>query len=277
MGTSGSSKGPGGNVPFIPPWVEPVYPLPAPDEPNESTEDGTDVEQPSSPPRDLAPPRRFTSARRFLGAYATNGSRNDMRRGLSHYIRTGLGGARRATIRMSGTSATAGALFGALNDLRTGEASFEDIGIDSTLLEGRSASEVVGFIVEVIRPTDGSQDAEASRHSLLNAFSELLQVAPDAELNSLTVEQIDLLIENYVTEDLMYRIELDVGKAVFDKASDATVATRRLEEMKQYIRELVAANFRARRQKGQRITKDNGSRFIAGIIQDTFKVFEEFL
>src|SRR5712692_5085921 len=99
MGMSASSKGPGGNVPFVPPWVPALDPMPP-----ESAEPPVAVSPapPNStgPPRELAAPGRFRVARIRLGAFGRTGSQSELEAGLGHYTRTGLGGARRATERM---------------------------------------------------------------------------------------------------------------------------------------------------------------------------------
>lgn len=105
MGTSTSSRGPGGGVPLVPAWVPPP-----PGEP------------PSQSPPEMAPPRRFQPARTRLGGYGRSGSENDLRRGLGHYSRTGLGGSASGARRMAGTAVTAGGLYGVLDALRTGTA-----------------------------------------------------------------------------------------------------------------------------------------------------------
>src|ERR1700739_3155840 len=104
MGTSGSSRGPGGGVPLVPPWVPPISPqevpqVPPPDSAPAATPQLPDI-LPSPPPNVLAPPRRFAGARTGLGNFALTGSRSDLESGLGHYARTGLGGAVQGARRM---------------------------------------------------------------------------------------------------------------------------------------------------------------------------------
>lgn len=47
--------------------------------------------------------------------------------------------------------------------------------------------------------------------------------------------------------------------------------------MKAYVRQEVARLFRARSDRGQRLTRQNASSLAAGVIQSTFEVFEEYL
>src|SRR5438067_1775990 len=112
MGTSSSSGGPRGSAPLLPPGVPPLPP-PLPQQPagEEPTPDQQGTQPATAPPvispTQLAPPRRFMSSRTRLGQFAKTGSTEDLKRGLGHYAKTGLSGARAATQRMGRTVATA--------------------------------------------------------------------------------------------------------------------------------------------------------------------------
>jgi hypothetical protein len=272
MGTSASSKGPGGDVPLVPPWVPPVDLPPETDNQSDETE-----EVPSTERSVLAPLARFKYARMNFGQYAHTGSRNDLKAGLGHDTRTGLGGARHATRRMGGTAKTAGALRGVFDALRSGATPPVDLGIDPSALSGRPAQEIRDRIVDAIRPTDGTQDTEASRDSIAHAISDLLEQDPSIDLTALTPKQIDFIVEYYVAYDLCRRIELDIGQAIRDKVRDAATWVHRLEEIRQYVCQKVAACFRSRTNTGGRFTRQNATTMVALVIKDVFTVFEEYL
>lgn len=278
MGTSSSSKGPGGGVPLIPTWVPPVDFLPnetpSPDEnhpPEQHEDDLTPI------PQDIAPPRRFFSARRSLGDYAQNGSQNDLRSGLGCYTRSGLGGAKRAAQRMGGTARTAGVLYDTLGSLREGAPLPVDLGIAPEDLKGKSSREVGSYIINAICPTDGTQDTEASREAVGLALSDLVKENPDVDLTTLAIDQIEFVTIHYVAYDLCHRMELDIGKSIMERAPDAATGVRRFEEIRQYVREKVFSCFRLRAEQGQRLTRGQTHRITATIIKDTFEVFEEYL
>lgn len=287
MGTSSSSRGPGSNVPFIPPWVPQLPPplpppLAAPDgSPPPADGDGQKPAPPAppSPPMGppIAPPRRFQSARINLGSYARNGSRDDLKRGLGHYTATGLGGSGRATQRMARTAVNAGRLYGTLSALSSGVALPSDVSIDPSALAGRPAREIADEVARALQPPDGTQDAEASRDSIARALSELIAAEPDVDMLALTPQQIEYVTQVYVGEDLCCRISLDVGKAIIDKAPSYAVGQSRLEEMKAFVRQEVALIFRTRASGGQRMSRQNAASLAAGVIQSTFYVFEEYL
>jgi hypothetical protein len=292
MGTSTSSGGSPGDSPLVPPWVPPVPPVPPvsaapPDEvPAEASPDAPPVAvppSPASPPpgplsgSDFAPSSRFIGARLRLGQYAKNGSRDDLRSGLKAYTSKGYGGPQRAAARMAGTSRTAGLLHGALEALSRGEALPSEIGLEAASLAGRDAREIGDAIAEAIRPSDGTLDAEAARDAIAQALSDLVDQVPGVELNSLTPEQIDLVIERYVAYDLSRHIELDVGFHIQEKAPDAATAVTRIEDMKEYVRECVAAQFRAARKAGRRLTRSAAAWITHAVMEETFRVFADYL
>jgi len=296
MGTQRSSEGPGSGVPLIPSWVLPVEvppeevvsdpaggekEKPVGDSPEGEKEDGTPVQpqqaHPTPGPAVLSEPGRFRGARRSLGRFAASGYRKDLESGLGHYVRSGLGGAAQGARRMGGTARIAGRLFGGLEGFRTGEARPPEIGLDRAALTGKPAREVGDRIIDAICPVDGSQDTEARRDSLSRSISEVAEQFADLDMTALTPEQIDLLLERFVAYDVCHRIELDVGKAIFEKSPDYAVAVRRIEEVRQYVREKLSASFRARAQRGQRLTRSATATLTARVIQDTMMVFEDYV
>jgi hypothetical protein len=284
MGTSASSPGPGKGVPLIPPGVPPINPFPD-STPNTPTEETTQqntqqttqqTNNPSQPfSSELAPARRFAATRTSLGRYAHSGRNKDLAGGLGHYTRSGLKGAQRAAQRMGGAVKAAGALYNVLDNLRAnrpGETTAE-----KSQLAGRPAHEICDYIINTVSPLTGSQDNETARDAIAQAMADLMEQFPQIDLTAVSSEQIDLVIERYVAYEICHRIELDVGKAILTKSPDPTTAIRHLEEMKQYVRQQVAACFRARAEKGQRLTRNEAERVTATVIQDTFRIFEEYI
>lgn len=287
MGTSASSKGPNAGVPLVPPWVPPIPPMPPPAPPPEeedtapATGDSPDMPPatpnqpvPSSP---IAPAGRFQSTRLNFGRFAQGtGGQRDMRRGLRDYVRNGYGGRGNTVRRFGGTASTAGNLYGALSRVAGGQAAAPGSPLDPALLTGRSAREVMDAIVEAVRPADGTQDAEASREAIKDALSEVLTVFPEADLLNLTEEQRETAIERFVAIDVYQRAMLDIGKKIQEKAPSATVAVSRLKEVKEYIKQTVAAAFRKLRDAGQRITAGRAGQFVRAALEEVFTVFEDY-
>jgi hypothetical protein len=296
MGTSTSSRGPGKDVPLVPQWVPAApggQPLPPPQPPQPTPSVTGAPGQPSPPAQPVSPPhppqppplapavpmapaRRFQQARTNLGRFARSGSRDDLRRGLGHYSRSGLGGSSTAARRMGGTAQRAGGLYGVLDALRTGTQIPQGVGLDPAQLAGKSQAEIADLIASALAPVDGTQDGEAARDSVNRSLSELLEADTTADLTNLNSTQIDGVVEGYIAHDLAHRIELDVGKAVLDKANSYAEGVERLQEMKSYVRQEVARAFRVRR-GAQPMNRQNAASMSDAILRDTFDIFESYI
>ena len=132
-------------------------------------------------------------------------------------------------------------------------------------------------VVEAVRPVDGTQDAEASRAAIYDALSELLVRFPDADLLGLSDEQRAFAIESFVARDVFNRFRLDVGKALQDKAPTASAALGRLREIRDYVKETVAAAFRKLRAAGHVFNVGRIGHIVRAALQETFQVFEGYV
>lgn len=282
MGTSSSSSGSPPGTPMVPPWVPDPVP-PSGDGPGDDgaapPDSGDAPDQTPAPaqPAPIAPPARFGGARTRLGSFARTGSADDMRKGVGHYARKGLGGGGTAVRRLGGTARTAGTLFGALSAAAAGQASGPGNELNPAVLAGRSADEVMSAVVEAVRPVDGTQDGEASRAAIGKALSELLTQYPDADLLNLSEEQRILAVERFIAWDVFSRFELDLGKTIQEKAPSVTSALSRLKEVRDFITQTVAAEFR----KLAGDTAALGSSMVAAMVRDALGlaigVFEGYL
>ncbi len=289
MGTSQSSNGSPSGVPMVPPWV-PDLPLPeAPAGGAEHEADSTDSEsgEPGTPqapatvpetrqPVPIAPARRFLGANRNIGDFSRTGDRAAMHRGLGQYVKKGYGGSSTATRRMGGTAQTAEGLYAALSGGQTTSQPSQGNPLDPTLSTGRTAEEVMDALVEAVRPVDGTQDAEASRTSIKDALSDVLNQYPEADLLNLQQAQRELAIERFVAADVFRRIDLDIGRTIRDKAPNAVIGLGRLKEVREYVREAVSAAFRKLRGAGQTLAAGRITQIVQSAIRETFQVFEAY-
>lgn len=278
MGTSRSGTGPGPGVPLVPPWVpDPMLPV---DDDKGDGEDGQDQETQPAPkpqPSTVAPQARFRPARRSLGSFSRTGESSDMRRGLGHYVRKGLGGAGTAARRMESTARTAGTLYGALSYAAAGQSAAPGSPFDPAILAGRSVDEVRDALVEAVRPTDGTHDAEATRKAIRDAASELLERFPEANLLDLSEDQRLFVIERYAALDIYHRFYLDLGKTVHEKAPSVDAALSRLRDIKNYVKETVSARFRTLRKVGEQLGARHIIEMVRQALRETFEVFEEYV
>jgi hypothetical protein len=178
---------------------------------------------------------------------------------------------------MAGTARNAGSLYGALEALSSGAGVPPALAFNLSSLTGGNQAQVADAIVDALCPVDGAQDTDAARDAMSRAFSDLLDQNPAVDLSALTPPLIEQVVESYIAHDLSHRIELDVGKAVLDKAPTAAEGVVRLDEMKAYVRQEVAARFRARAGTGQPMTRQTAAALSSAVLRDTFDIFESYL
>lgn len=267
---------------MVPPWVPDPVPPGGEDGPgDDDAPAGPEAPERPQPlpgqPVPVAPPGRFSSARLRLGRFASGGGSGDMRKAAGHYVRKGLGGGGTAARRLGGTARTAGALYGALSAAAAGQPAGAGRLLDPAVLAGRSADEVMGAVVEAVRPVDGTQDGEASRVAIGKALSELLTRFPDCDLLNLSEEQRLLAVERFIAWDVFNRFQLDVGRTIQEKAPSTASALSRLKEVRDFITQTVAAQFR----KMSGSATDLGSRKVAAMVRtalgQAIAVFEGYL
>ncbi|MCE9583733.1 MAG: hypothetical protein K8T20_14725 [Planctomycetes bacterium] len=278
MGTSQSSAGPGPGVPLVPPWADPLDPgLPFPPVPPEE-EDGDPPKVVDAPAakNPLAPSGRFSGARLRLGRFAQSRARKDLERGLGQYVKKGYGGYATAARRLSRTATTAFALNSALASLAAGAPSYQGSPADPRVLKGKSAGEVMDALVQAVRPTDGTLDAEASRAAVHDALSALLVEVPEADLLSLTAEQRVLVIERFVALDVYRRVLLDLWSSVQEKSATIVDAMQVMNQIRDYIKETIAVAFRDLKAAGTEATDKGVAKLVRDAIARTLEVFEEF-
>ncbi len=265
MGTSGSSDGPGANVPMVPPWVPPLPMAPT-----------TAVNQ-TPPAVPLAPPGRFQSTRLSLGKFASLGDKNWLSRGVGNYFKIGYGGGRTAVGRFGGTARTAGTLFGALGGSGSGAARTPARdALETAIQSGAGPDEVIGALIEAIKPVDGTQDAEGNRRALADTLSELMTKQPTADLLNLTPAQLNLTIALFIANDVFARFFLDVGKSIVEHAPSVTTGLALLKEAKEYIREVVIAQFNRLWAAGVPATSVRTVEVVASALKDAIDVFEGY-
>lgn len=281
MGTSSSSNGPGSGIPMVPPWAD--NPTEAPDtgqDGQEDTQQGSEsnnAENNEKEPNQLplnAPPGRFGGARSSLGAFAGDGNSSSMRSGIRQYVSRGYGGAKNAARRMGSTASTAGGLAGILSsDTRT---TAQSDNFNTQFFQSKDSDDVVNAIIEAVRPIDGTQDSEASRESIKDALSELLDKNPDADLLELDDNDKYVVVETFLATDIYRRIALDVGKHIQDKAPNAVAGVNRLKQIKEYVRETVKSSFKKTGKNLSSLSQHQVTQLARSVIEDTYEVFEDY-
>lgn len=183
-----------------------------------------------------------------------------------------MGGSSNAARRMAGTARTAGALYDALSALAEGQPLPPEFGLTPTDFVGKTADQIVDILVDAVCPIDGTQDAEAARDSAARALSEIVDSGGDP--SNLAPDQIDQVLSSMAGNDVALRIDLDVGKSIIDKAATKSEGLDRLQEMKDYVKEVVAARYASERAKAGSLDRKIVERIAREAIRQTFEVFE---
>ena len=102
----------------------------------------------------------------------------------------------------------------------------------------------------------------------------MLERFPDADLLALSEEQRDLVIEMYTAEDVFRRLQLDLGKHIHDKSASVSDALSRLGQIRDYVREVVAAAFKRLRDAGTKLQNGHIASVVRSALAAALEVFE---
>lgn len=279
MGTSASSFGPAGGVPFDPPWLDDIA-LPIPgdiSQPNGNTPpDGSGDDQPPSSPQllEIAPPRRFYSARLALGKFARTGQHDAFRRAVGHYSRTGMGGASNAARRMRTSSRTGAKAFNFLQSTRDGTDPAINEWVASLTRRNANPQEIVNEIIRRVAPIGGSQDEAACQESMGQAIGDLLTDYPAIDLLHLSDDNIWTLIESFLSYEAFHRLYLDIGQVFEDSALSPRVRVTRMNEMQNYLKAELKAQIWEVRVGTSDVGSDQIQSILQRTLQNTFTVYE---
>lgn len=206
-----------------------------------------------------------------------------MKSAIGYYFKRGLGGGGgnggggSAAARFGGTASTAGRLYGALSGLAGGGTGRGEATIDPQVIEGRDVADVVRAVVDAVQPVDGTQDAEASREAIGEALAELLKQDPKADLQQLTDDQRLVVVQEFIARDIFHRLVLDVGGAIKARATTARIYLKRLDQIRSYLRQGIAAAFRRLAAAGHGVTRSRIAALTRQAIADAINVFEEYI
>lgn len=245
MGTSGQYGGPAPGCPLVPTWVDPIGSppmgpgLPPPDSPQP---DGTPppsvpLAPPDRPPPQPAPADSFTASRANFTRYARSGGsdRTSLGRAISSYVSNSNGGARRAAQRMGSSRGTTAKLASFLADVsgRGVQAALRSLNLEA--LAGRPIEEIFLGLVDYICPEGGTVDEGIARNAFIETVAELAELGI-TDLDSLTLAQMQMVIELYATHAIEARICNDIGAKSVTMPADVHAVERIQTQLKDFIR-----------------------------------------
>ena len=76
---------------------------------------------------------------------------------------------------------------------------------------------------------------------------------------------------------MLFRSDLDIGRAIREKAPNAAMGLGRLKEVREYVRETVSASFRQLKESGLRLAAGRITQIVQSAIRETFQVFEGYV
>lgn len=230
MGTSGSSRGPGGGTPLVPTWLnEPAGSTPLPcnappapdDEGGEQQNTSPGVEgDPTTRPEDAsrpaipAPPvsARFQSARRNFTSFAASGGndRPALRRAVRDYVSTGSRGSGNAVRKMGSSRHAASNALGVFRG-------FQRDGVNDTLvrlnlaeLAGRPAREIFLGLTDVVCKDGGSIDEAIARDAWLETVAEVDGLGL-TDLGNLSTDQIKEFFVAFIANAVEAKLFQEIG------------------------------------------------------------------
>lgn len=272
MGTSTSSKGPGGGVDFDPPWLDDV--VEAIGDGGVGSPDDESTPTPPSTPTGTAPANRYGEARRAFGKFAKTGDAQQLRSAIGHYSRRGSGGASAAASRMRASTSAGAALFSFLNTISQGETAEARRWVDNLRATNPSIEDVVDAIVRELAPPGGSADEESLRDSMDQALSEIMKDDPTIDPLGMGVDDIWELMKGYLAIEAGNRLCFDLGPIFENSQLEPRTAVQREREMRRFLKNEIGAHVDLLRG-----TVSNPSRLqLDGILKEalkmTFDLFE---
>ena len=242
MGTSTPFGGAGGGSPLVPDFVDDDASdaNPSSTKPEGQTADPEAVppapnprrEQPAAPDGD-----RFRAARSNFSRFASSGSedRRALGRAVSQYVSRSTGGSANAAHRMGSSRGTAARIAGFLGAIGTQGLQQALVRFNLTALAGRPATEIFAALADRICPEGGSIDEGIARDAFVETMIDLAD-AGITDLSALTPEQMQTVLELYITHSIEDRIYNDIGIRGVELPNDVLAAERVRNQLYDFIR-----------------------------------------
>lgn len=277
MGTSSAYGGPASGTPLVPSWLEP-------DGVEVDGEDSVEVD--TDTPSDLSTdatltsaavptPSRFTASRNNFSRFARSGGqdRASLGRAVAGYVSTASGGAHTAARRL-GSSREAGAqLLRFLGDVQTRgtREALRSLNLES--LAGRPIEEIFLGLAEYVCPDGGTIDEGIARDAFFETIGDLAGLGL-ANLDALTVEQMQTVFELYATHAIEARLCNDVGMKVVTLPNDIRAAERVEMQLRDFIRRGVSDALTASRAAVPLLTPDRVLGFVNGVYESALNILQ---
>ena len=282
MGTSSAFGGQGGDTPLVPSWLgdDGATPAVAPAAPDGPPDDGTPPPVPPSPgeldpPPAVADPRRFKAARNNFSRFASSGGAESksLGRAVSRYVRSSVGGARTAARRMGSSRGASRRLVGFVLDARARGAAAALRTLNLVALADRPIEEIFLGVADYVCPDGGSIDEGIARAAFIETIADLAD-AGIADLDSLTVDQVQTVFELYATHAIEARICNDIGSGAITLPRDIVDVDRVQAQLHDFLRRGVADALTAASGPTAALSLGGVHEFVGAIYEQAFAILE---
>lgn len=282
MGTSNSYGGQHGGS-LIPSWLGGAGGSPAPDQ---GSNDGDSPDEdglppgppPPPPPREppqLIPLHQFTRSRTNFTRFAKSGGqdRRTLGRAVSAYVSGAAGGHRQAAQRM-GASRTATATlvnFLSASSSRGVVEALREIRLEN--LAGRPIEEIFIGLADYVCPEGGTVDEGIARNAFVETIADLAELGI-TDLDSLSVDQMQTVLELYATHAIEARLCNDIGIKIAVAPNDLQAFDRVHEQLHDFILRAVSDALTRARQTLENLAPTRTLQFVEHIYTEAFRILQ---
>ncbi len=174
---------------------------------------------PSAPPTRPVPVplsrNHFQAPRKYFTSFAKSGGndRRNLGRAVAGYVSSSPGGARQAAQRM-GSAKIAGARLAGFLSNAANQGPLEALReLQLETLAGRPIEEIFLGLADYVCPEGGTIDEGIARAAFIETIADLAECGI-TDLNSLTIEQMQTVMELYATHSIEARLCNDIGTKI---------------------------------------------------------------
>ena len=278
MGTSTRNSGQNGHNPLVPTWLE-GEPLPV----------GADLIGVPSQPTPIAPqptmqpippdadPNRFREPRTSFTHFTSGGGRDSssLRRGVSRYVRSSLGGSSNATKRLGSSRTSTARLYGVLHTL-TGPGGLREVArlLSIENLEGLQAAEFFIKVAQFICPDGGPEDEGISRSAYYDTVADNPELM-NKPTENLTQEEIDSILQRYMSKVVMQQIMNGIANNAIRFSNSLDEIAHIEDAVEQLIEQSVSDAFVQIRRDNTELTNEKAKEITDRVYMTTFEILEK--
>jgi hypothetical protein len=145
--------------------------------------------------------------------------------------------------------------------------------LDLGALAGRPIEEVFLGLVEYVCPDGGTVDEGIAREAFIETVADLAG-AGITDLNALTTDQMQTVLELYATHAIEARLCNDIGMKLVTIPADIREAARVQAQLRDFIRRGVSDALTAARGALEALTTERVLGFVNGVYEATFVILQ---